>query len=279
MTALKTEELSCSYGKEIILRDMSFCVHEGEFFIIIGPNGSGKTTLLKTISNIIRPAKGRIEIHGHPFQAYTRREIARIMAFVPQEVPKDFPFTAREVVLMGRAPHLGILGLESEKDEEIAEEAMSFTHVSHISHRRLSQLSGGERQRVFIARAICQEPRIILLDEPTASLDLAHQVRVMDLMEKLKNEKNITVIMISHDVNLAAMYGDRLLLLRQGQIVSMGRPENVITFETLEKAYGCVVMISKSPLGDFPQVILVPQKFLKDVRHQSQTQTTDCRYL
>ncbi|MCP4352332.1 MAG: heme ABC transporter ATP-binding protein [Desulfobacterales bacterium] len=263
MTALKIEDLSYSYGKDNVLKDISFSVQKGEFFIIIGPNGSGKTTLLKTINSIIRPMKGRIEIYGHSYRTYTRKAVAQVIAFVPQEVPADFPFTVREVVLMGRTPHLGVLGLESEKDKEIAEEAMSFTHVSHIFHRKLSQLSGGERQRVFIARAVCQEPRIILLDEPTASLDLAHQVRVMDLMEKLKNEKNITVIMISHDVNLAAMYGDRLLLLRQGQIMSMGRPENVLTFETLEKAYGCVLMVKKSPLGDFPQVILVPQKFLK----------------
>ncbi len=155
-----------------------------------------------------------------------------------------------------------MLGLEHEKDMEIAKQAIAFTGVEHLTHRKLDQLSGGEQQRVFIARAICQEPDIILLDEPTASLDLAHQVRVMDLMEKLKVEKGVTVVMVSHDVNLAAMYGDQLLLLSNGQIVCQGLPDEVLTFQTLEEAYGCTLLVDESPLGKIPRVTLVPQKFM-----------------
>ncbi len=262
MIAVHIENLQCSYGKEPILQEISFSIETGEFFIIIGPNGSGKTTLLKTINSIIKPQQGNMEILGTPFQTYTRKSLARLLAFVPQEVPSDFPFTVKDVVLMGRYPHLGVFGLEKEQDQEIAKEAMEFTDILHLATRRLSQLSGGERQRVFIARAICQEPQIILLDEPTASLDLAHQVRTMDLMERLKREKGITVVMVSHDINLAAMYGDRLLLLKEGKIVKLGKPANVITFEILEEAYGCVLMVNPSPLGDFPQVTLVPQRIL-----------------
>ena len=180
---------------------------------------------------------------------------------VPQMMSMDFPFTVTELVLMGRSPHLGMLGLEEKKDLEIARQAMAFTEVEHLASRKMDQLSGGERQRVFISKAICQEPQIILLDEPTASLDLAHQIRVMDLMERLKEEKGITVVMVSHDVNLAAMYGNCLLLLKEGRIVSIGLPEEVLTYQTLEETYGCTVLVDKSPIGQFPRVTTVPQKY------------------
>ncbi|MCP4627491.1 MAG: ABC transporter ATP-binding protein, partial [bacterium] len=175
----------------------------------------------------------------------------------------NFPFTVTEFVLMGRSPYQGMLGIPREKDIEIADRAISFTDVRHLKNRKLDQLSGGERQRVFIARAICQETQIILLDEPTASLDLAHQIRVMDLMEKLKKEKDVTVVMVSHDVNLAAMYGDTLLLLKDGKIIGQGTPDDVLTFEILEKAYGCTLLVDENPLGKFPRVIPVPGKFIK----------------
>ncbi|MDO9566134.1 MAG: heme ABC transporter ATP-binding protein [Candidatus Desulfaltia sp.] len=260
-TAIDIKNLSYSYGNGPVLKDISFSIQKGDFFIIIGPNGSGKTTLLKTISGIIKPQRAQLEILGQSIRSYTRKVLAKTIAFVPQMVQVDFPFTVSELVLMGRSPYLGLLGLEREKDIKIAEHAMAFTGVEHLARRRLDQLSGGERQRVFIARAICQDSEIILLDEPTASLDLAHQVRVMDLMERLKKEKSVTVIMVSHDVNLAAMYGDRLLLINKGKIVSMGRPDEVLTFQALEEAYGCTLLVDESPIGKFPRITLVPQKF------------------
>jgi iron complex transport system ATP-binding protein len=138
---------------------------------------------------------------------------------------------------------------------------MAFTGVEPLADRKLDQLSGGEQQRVFIARALCQQPHIILLDEPTASLDLSHQVQILDLMEKLKIEKDITIVMVSHDVNLAAMYGDRLLLLSEGQIASLGSPREVLTYQKLEETYGCKLLVDESPLGKLPRVTLVPRKF------------------
>jgi iron complex transport system ATP-binding protein len=167
-----------------------------------------------------------------------------------------------ETVLMGRAPHQNALGLPQATDIETARQAMEITEVTHLAHRKLDQLSGGEQQRVFIARALCQEPEIILLDEPTASLDLSHQVRVMDLMEKLKIEKGVTVVMVSHDVNLAAMYGDKLLLLMNGAIASQGLPHEVLTYQNLEQTYGCKVLVDQNPLGKSPRVTPVPKKFL-----------------
>ena len=184
------------------------------------------------------------------------------MAYVPQSVPVTFAFTVLQVVMMGRAPHLGMLGFEGEQDLTLAREAMQLAGVAHLADRRLDQLSGGERQRVFIARAICQQPEIMLLDEPTAALDLAHQVRVMDLMARLKTEQGMTVVMVSHDLNLAAMYADRLLLLDRGRLAGIGPPAEVLRFDLLERVYGCTLLVDKSPLGDYPSVHLVPGRYL-----------------
>ncbi len=257
------KDLTFSYGKQQVLRSVSFAVSKGDFFIIIGPNGSGKTTLMKAINGISKIQHGRIEILGHDLHVYKKRTLAQAVALVPQDVPADFPFTVIELVLMGRAPFLGVLGLPQKEDETMAYQALSFTGVEHLARRTLDQLSGGERQLVFIARAICQQPQIILLDEPTASLDISHQIRIMDLMEKLKLDKGITVVMVSHDVNLAAMYGDKLLLLKDGSVVSSGTPEDVLQYQVLEEAYDCTLLVDESSLGKFPRVTPVPNKFIK----------------
>ncbi|MDH4205358.1 MAG: ABC transporter ATP-binding protein [Desulfobacteraceae bacterium] len=259
--AITAKNLSHSFGENIVLRNVSFHIPKRDFFIIIGPNGSGKTTLMKIISGILKPQNGELKILNRSIDQYHRKALARTIAFVPQMTFADFPFTVTEIVLMGRSPYLGMLGLEGENDLEIANQAIAFTGLENLAHRKLDQLSGGEQQRVFIARAICQEPDIILLDEPTASLDLAYQVRIMDLMEKLKTEKGITVVMVSHDVNLAAMYADHLLLLHNGQVMCQGLPDEVITYQTLEAAYGCTLLVDESPLGKSPRVTLVPQKY------------------
>lgn len=261
--AIAIDRLSYAYGKTDVLNQVRFSVELGDFFVIIGPNGSGKTTLMKLMAGLQGLPEGKLSILGREIQNYKKKDLARKIAFVPQEAPTDFPFSVTEVVLMGRSPYQGTLGLERARDVEKARQAITFTGVSHLADRKLNALSGGERQRVFIARAICQEPEIMLLDEPTASLDLAHQIRIMDLMEKLQQEKNITIVMVSHDLNLAAMYGTRLLLLNKGEIVKIGLPEEVLTFLTLEDAYGCTLLVDENPLGKFPRVNLVPGKFIK----------------
>jgi iron complex transport system ATP-binding protein len=260
--AIDVKNLNFFYGEMPVLKDLSFSVAKGDFFIIIGPNGSGKTTLMKVMAGIYTPKTGQLKILNRTLENYTRKDLAQTMAFVPQMMPVDFPFSVMEVVLMGRSPYMGMLGVEQEKDLKIAEQALAFTGVAHLAHRKLDQLSGGEQQRVFVARAICQEPDIILLDEPTASLDLAHQTRLMDLMEKLKNETGITVVMVSHDINLAAMYCDRLMLLNKGEMVCLGPPDEVLTFQTLEAAYGCTLLVDESPLGKTPRITPVPHKYM-----------------
>jgi iron complex transport system ATP-binding protein len=260
--AIEIEQLSHWYGDCQVLGNLTFSIKRGGFFIIVGPNGSGKTTLMKIISGLVGLQQGTVKILGRSIRQYTRRSLAIKMAYVPQMVPPDFPFTVTEMVLMGRSPHLGLLGIERHKDLAVAREAMAFTGVDRLAERKLDQLSGGERQRVFIARAICQDPQVILLDEPTASLDLAHQIRVMDLMERLKKEKNMTVVMVSHDINLAAMYAESMLLLNQGRVSGLGRPRDVLTYQALEEAYGCTLLVDTSPIGGYPRVTLVPQKHM-----------------
>jgi iron complex transport system ATP-binding protein len=263
--AVQVKHLQVSFGRQPVLGDLSLEVPEGAFFIIIGPNSSGKTTLLKTLAGAIRPQQGQVEIWGTPVSHYSRQALARLMAVVPQRVPTDIPFTIQEVVLMGRSPHVGWMGLEQQRDMDLALEAMTITNVAHLARRPLYQLSGGELQRVIIARAICQQPRLILLDEPTAALDLAHQVNIMDLMVQLQKERGLTVVMVSHDLNLAAMYSDKLLLMKEGQEICSGQPDEVLTYPQLEQAYGCPLLVDENPLGQVPRVTLVPKRFLQKI--------------
>jgi iron complex transport system ATP-binding protein len=251
------------YGKKV-LDGVNFEVEEGNFFIIIGPNGSGKTTLLKLLAGLLPLKSGHIQLQSISLGAYTAKSLARRIAYVPQNVPVEFPFTVTQIVLMGRSPHLGLLGFEGDEDLRLAREAMTITDVAHLAGRRMDQLSGGEQQRVSIARAICQQPDILLLDEPTAALDISHQVRMMDLMEQLKIEKEVTVVMVSHDLNMAAMYADQLLLISRGRIARQGPPEDVIDYDLLEQVYRCKLLVDQSPMGRYPRVHLVPKRFLDD---------------
>jgi iron complex transport system ATP-binding protein len=256
--SLNVRNLDLAYGKRTVLQGVSFSVREREFFIIIGPNGSGKSSLVKAISGTVRPDKGDVEILGRPLRSCSRKWLARSVALVPQNQPMDVPFSVAEIVLMGRSPYMGLLGMESVEDLRIAEHAMSFTGVSELAGRKFDRLSTGERQRVLIARAVCQQPRIMVLDEPTASLDLAHQIHIMELMEKLRSLDGTTIVMVSHDLNLAAMYADRLLLLKEGKIMSLGAPGEVLNYETLERTYGCVLLVDDNPVKNVPRITLVP---------------------
>jgi cobalamin transport system ATP-binding protein len=259
---LKTEDLSLKFRDKLILSDVSFSVTAGEFFVIIGPNGAGKTSLLKVISGLQKAQQGTVVIKEKDISRYGRRRLSQIMAIVPQHIEVGFPFSVTDAVIMGRSPHLGILGMEGKNDFSIAEEAMRFTEVSHLADRKLFQLSGGELQRVIVARAICQQPEIILLDEPTTALDPSHQLKIMDLMEKFRREQGTTIVMVSHDLNLASMYGDRLLLLKDGRVVATGEPRSVLNKELLEKSYGCRINVDESPVGHVARVTPIPDKYL-----------------
>ncbi|MCK9294449.1 MAG: heme ABC transporter ATP-binding protein [Desulfobulbaceae bacterium] len=261
MKAVSADRISLSYGGKQVLDNLSLTISREEFFIIIGPNGAGKSTLLKALTATEKINAGSINLFGRPQADYSRRELARLAALVPQGMESNFPFRVADTVLMGRSPHLGLLGMEQEEDYRIALEAMQATDTAQLADRTLDQLSGGERQRVIIARAICQQPAILFLDEPTAALDLAHQIRIMDLLETLRRERKIAICMVSHDINLAAMYADRLLLLKNGRVVATGNPGQVLEEKLLEASYGCRLLVDENPVSGTRLVLPLPAKF------------------
>ena len=209
-----------------MLQDVSFRIEKGEFIGVIGPNGSGKTSLLKILYRLLDSPAGRGLLRGEFLsEKMERAEIARKIAVVPQETHSLFPFRVMEIVLMGRSPYLGHLMFESKKDLEIARKAMEWTDTLPFAERPIDELSGGERKRVFIARALAQEPEVILLDEPTATLDIHHQIDFLQRILDLNREKGLTIVMASHDMNLASEFCDRLILLQAGRIDQIGTPE------------------------------------------------------
>jgi iron complex transport system ATP-binding protein len=254
---IEVNSISFRYHEDWVLQEVSFRVEKGEFVGVIGPNGSGKTTLLKILYRLLAPQKGEILFGPVSMKKMDRRDIARRVAVVAQETHLLFPFSVLETILMGRSPYLGHLMFESEKDLEIAKRAMEWTNILPFSERPMDELSGGERKRVFIARALAQEPEVILLDEPTANLDIHHQIDFLDLILTLNRERGLTVIMASHDMNMASEFCDRLILLREGRIYEVGTPEEVMTKENIESVYGCEVWIDQNPISGMPRISLL----------------------
>ena len=245
---LEVRELTFAFGEKTVLRKVSLEVRHGEFLGLMGPNGSGKTTLLRCIMNYLPSDGTRIVIGGRPLGRLTAVEVAKTFAVVPQASATDFIFTAHEMVMMGRTPHIrGRLAGLSKRDLEIVKTAMKQTNTWQFAARQFSELSGGERQRVIIARAIAQEPKILLLDEPTVYLDINGQIETMDLIKRLNREKGITTIAVLHDVNLAARYCDRIALLSEGALEALGTPREVLTPENVQSVYDVAVVIRKDP--------------------------------
>lgn len=253
---IEVHSVSFRYHKAWVLQAVSFRVEKGEFVGVIGPNGSGKTTLLKLLYRLLSPQRGGILIELTPLEKMDRRDIAKRIAVVAQETQILFPFSVLETVLMGRSPYLGHLLFESDKDLEIAKKAMEWTKILPFSERSIEELSGGERKRVFIARALAQEPEVILLDEPTANLDIQHQIDFLDLILTLNRERGLTIVMASHDMNIASEFCDRLILLQEGRIFKTGTPEEVVTKENIESVYGCEVWIDRHPVSGMPRISL-----------------------
>lgn len=245
---LSVENVSFSYGSIEAVHNLSFSVAEGEVFGLLGPNGSGKSTVVRLLSRVLSPRTGQVNFAGRDLKAYSREELARQIAVVPQETHLELPFSVLEVVLMGRTPHLGRFGFERELDVAIAYQAMEQTGVQDLVAREIHELSGGERQRVILARALAQQPRVLLLDEPTAFLDIRHQVEVYDLVKALSRQNGLTVVAILHDLNLAALYCDRLALLKFGQVFCQGIPEQVLTYTNIKVVYETEVYIGLNDL-------------------------------
>jgi iron complex transport system ATP-binding protein len=257
VTSIDIRKVSFRYTDQWVIENLSFHVDRGEFCGIIGPNGSGKTTLLKILYGLIYPQKGLVFIDGGELRRMKRSDIAKKIAVLPQDTQISFPFTALEVVLMGRSPYLGRLQFEGREDFEIAERAMRLTDTLHASRRPINELSGGERQRILIARALAQEPEIILLDEPTSNLDINHQVEFYDLISRLNREKRLTILTVSHDINLASEYCRKIILLKAGRIFKMGSPKEVVVEESIRQVYGRRVLVDENPLTGSPRITLL----------------------
>jgi iron complex transport system ATP-binding protein len=230
-------DVSLAYDERPVLRGLNLELGAGEFVGILGPNGCGKTTLLNLLAGVLRPSGGEILLRERPLREYGRNEVARLVSVLPQETSVDFPFTALEVVLMGRAPYLKRFQWESEADLEIAQAAMRLTDCWEFRARDIRSLSGGERERVLMARALAQEPQVLLLDEPTTHLDLKHQGETYRLLKRLHRDRGLSIVAVLHDLNFAASACQRLLLLAEGCLKADGKPSAVLQPATIREVF------------------------------------------
>jgi iron complex transport system ATP-binding protein len=251
---LKIQNLSASYHGHQVLHDVSFNVNNGEVLALIGPNGAGKSTIIRAASGVI-PSTGSVRTNGDDFHSLDPMQRARYMAVVPQAISLPPAFTVWETVLMGRTPYLGFLGHASTLDEELARNALSRVHALGFADRRVGELSGGEAQRILLARALCQSTPILLLDEPTAHLDLQYQVSLLELIRELAHRENLAVLIALHDLNLAARYTDRVALLVGGHLNAIGTPRDVLTPELISNAYCLPINVVEHPFMDAPLVL------------------------
>ncbi len=257
--AISARGLAFAYRPvEPVLRGIDLDARAGELVCILGPNGGGKTTLLRCLLGLAAPTAGTVSLDGRPLAGLRPRERARRLAYVPQTPASAFAFTAREIVLMGRLSHLGSLGLAGAKDLEIVRAAMEMTGTAGLEGRTLDELSGGEAQRVMIARALAQQPTILLLDEPTSHLDLRHQMSVTSMLRRVAHDWPMAVLCVSHDLNVAARFADRLVLIAGGRVAADGPPADVLRADLLRDVYGIEVDLVPRPEPGPPLVVARP---------------------
>ncbi len=255
MVKLEMQNVTLAYGPKVVVRDLNFQMRPGEMVGLVGPNGCGKSTIIKALSRVIPPHLGRILLNGKDISRISRKDLACMLGVVPQMSLLPSVFTAFEIVLMGRNPHLGLFQYEGPKDMAIAWQAMERASTQHLAHRRINELSGGEIQGIVIARVLAQETEAILLDEPTANLDIGRQIEILDLIKSLCRENNMTVVAALHDLNLASQYCDQLMLINNGRIHAEGTPAMVINPENIEEVYGGGSYVHTHPLSGLPAVL------------------------
>ena len=256
MISIEAQNVSVGYDHNTVLTDLSFRVAPGETVGLIGPNGCGKSTIIKALSRIIPHQKGQILIDGREIDSIPRRDLARLLGVVPQMPLLPSAFTAFEIVLMGRNPHLGFFQYEGTREMSIAWEAMEKTGTQSLANRRVSELSGGEIQCLLIARALVQETQAILLDEPTANLDIGRQIEILGLIKNLCSQNRLAVLAALHDLNLASQYCDRLIMINNGGVHAVGTPAEVITTHNIREVYGPENCVYPHPVNGLPTVLL-----------------------
>lgn len=239
---IAARNLGVRYGGWTALEGVDLEIQDREMVALVGPNGAGKSTLMRALAGLT-PAQGEVELDGQPLARIPRKELARTLALVPQTTVYAFPYSVEEVVQMGRFPYQSGLGLDQEKHREVVEECLTATGTLELRARRIHELSGGEQQRVRLAQALAQRSRYLLLDEPTAHLDLAFQIEVLRLLQRLNQEQGLTVVVSLHDLNLAAGFCSRIVMLRQGRLVAHGTPQEVLTAERIEAVFGVPVEV------------------------------------
>jgi iron complex transport system ATP-binding protein len=261
---LKVENIFGGYHRnKNVVHGISLDIASGSFVGIIGPNGCGKSTLLRLASRALKPISGKAQFDGQDVHSLGFKEFFRNVAVVSQDIHLDMVFNVYETVAMGRIPHLSRLQPQSTQDIAIITEAIKVTGVEHLKGKYLNELSSGERQRVMLAIALAQAPRLLLLDEPTSHLDIGHQIQILDLLKRLNKEKNITIVIILHDLNLAAEYCDRIILMDEGRVFKDGTIGEVLTYENIEAVYKTVVVVRENPISKKPHVMLVPGEICK----------------
>ena len=257
---LRVEDLTTGYDDRDIIRNVNLSLAEGEILGVVGPNGSGKSTLIRAITQVLSLRSGTVHVRGAELERYSANDLARTMAVVPQSAVLPDGFSALEVTLMGRTPYLRLLQSEGPADLAIARRSMLQTRSLSFAERPVDELSGGERQRVIVARALTQQSPILLMDEPTVHLDVAHQIGLLDLVEQLARNQSLSVIAVIHDLTLAAQYCDRLVLLHDGAVVASGTPDEVLRTETIQEVYDVEVRVIEHPDTGRPVVLPVRQK-------------------
>lgn len=256
---IRISQLSFSYNERPVLHHIDLTVESGEMVSLSGPNGSGKTTLIKLVSGVLHPDKGEIRLDGEDVSRMKRRQVAQRVAVVPQQFFTPFAFTVREVVLLGRTPFLKAFSDENRESRLAVEQAMEQVGIQDLKDRYFNEISGGERQKAVLAMALSQEPQVLLLDEPTAHLDINHQVEIVELVRTLNRERGLTVIGAMHDLNLAALYFSRLVLLKDGRVFADGHPGEVLTEEAIKAVFSASVQVSQHPLTRAPHMFITPR--------------------
>lgn len=255
MTSLELYDIACAYDSHPIFSQISFHAHPGEVLALIGPNGVGKSTLLRAVARLMRPAHGNVILAERDIWQTSARDTARQLAFAPQTNADSWAATVEQVVALGRAPHRGWLLPLTAHDNLVTRRALELVGLEHLRDRISTQLSGGEQQRMVLARVLAQEPTVLLLDEPTSHLDLKYQTDILSLVRRLAHQKGLTVIISLHDLNLAAIYADRVALLSNGTLAAIGTPAEVLTSERLSQVYNVPILVIKHPLRDTPFVL------------------------
>lgn len=270
---IDANQLVMTIGNQPVLNELTFSLQAGQMYGIIGPNGVGKSTLLHLLSGVAKPTKGEVKLDGKRLSDYPRKQLAKRLAVLQQGGMPPVGFTVREVVTMGRFPYQNWFGDEGQDATPLIDQSLEAMGLRNLQHRPMDQLSGGERQRAALAKVMVQDPEVILLDEPTTYLDIGYQIQLLDTVREWQRERNLTVVAVLHDLNLAALYCDQIIVLHKGGIAAFGQPKDVLNEALIRQVYETEASVIAHPVTGVPQILLLPNQSLqRDPQHDRQSQ-------